>query len=132
MMNNQQQHEKQLIINQMRTPDGTLLISYHTHDFVSHTDANGDEYFVDGGTSYQRHSVNNEPLIDESIYVGADHELIREHFTWGTRGKDGLSPLEFKPLKDLTSEHIKAILETQTRLPLWRKDIFNAELSFRA
>lgn len=127
-----QEPEKQLVVSRMRTPDGTLLVSLYNHHFVSHTDANGDEYFLDGGSVYQRHSINKAPLVDESIYVGDDHSQLREYFSWGTRGKDGKSPLEFKALKDLTTDHIVAILETQKQLPEWRRDIFKAELSFRA
>ncbi|ELP5902232.1 hypothetical protein QTV49_004255 [Vibrio vulnificus] len=131
-MNNKKPIKRQLVVNQMRTPDGTLLISRHNHDLVEHIDSNGDLYFIDGGTTYQRHSVNKEPLIDESIYAEDDHSLIREHMTWGTRGKDGLSPLEYKALKDLSEEHIAAIIETQTHLPEWAKGIFKDELSYRS
>ena len=33
----------------MRTPDGTILESKHRHDYVTHLDANGNEYMLDGG-----------------------------------------------------------------------------------
>ena len=35
------ENEKQIIINQIRTPDGTLLKSMHRHDYVEYTDKNG-------------------------------------------------------------------------------------------
>lgn len=131
MTKSNQAPEKQLVVSRMRTPDGTLLVSLYNHHYVSHIDANGDEYFLDGGSVYQRHSVNKAPLVDESLYVGDDHALIREYFSWGTRGKDGRSPLEFKALKDLTTDHIEAILETQKQIPEWRRFIFKAELAYR-
>nr|DAI89645.1 MAG TPA: hypothetical protein [Caudoviricetes sp.] len=50
--------ERKLIYNAIRTPDGTLLVSRHTHDYVSHIDKNGEEYFLDGGMGHIRTSIN--------------------------------------------------------------------------
>lgn len=41
--------ERFIICNQIVTPDGTRLISHGVHDFVSHTDKNGQYYACDGG-----------------------------------------------------------------------------------
>ena len=49
-----------LILNRIKTPDGTILTSYNRHDYVSYEDANGLEYMVDGGLEYLRRNVNNE------------------------------------------------------------------------
>ena len=38
-----------LVRNAMRTPDGTIIRSRHRHDYVTHKDANGSEYMLDGG-----------------------------------------------------------------------------------
>jgi len=38
----------------LTTPDGTVLISHHRHDFRTHTDKNGKFYFIDGGSDYTR------------------------------------------------------------------------------
>lgn len=32
--------DKQLIYNAIKTPDGTVLVSYHRHDYKTHLDAN--------------------------------------------------------------------------------------------
>jgi hypothetical protein len=50
-------------------------------------------------------------------------------FKWGTRGKDGKQPLKFVVLKDMTTDHIEAILETQS-LPDYMRKIFLDELDF--
>ena len=59
---------KKLIRNRWQTPDGTILESKHRHDFVSHKDANGEYYFIDGGTDYIRMTVNKEPMINLCEY----------------------------------------------------------------
>ncbi len=51
----------------IRTPDGTVLESESVHHFVSHTDKNGEWYFVDGGKHYVR--VGGPP----------DFELLTEY-----------------------------------------------------
>jgi hypothetical protein len=65
------------------------------------------------------------------VYSDAPHSEIREVFRWGTRGKDGKQPLKYVPLKDLTKEHIIAILETQTHISEMVRNIFVNELKFR-
>ena len=61
--------ERNLIRNRWKTPDGTVLISRHTHDFVSHKDANGEEYFIDGGNDYIRKSVNKEEMENMCVVL---------------------------------------------------------------
>ena len=78
-----------LIANRWRTPDGTLLWSKHTHDFVSHKDKIAeDDYFVDGGNDYIRMSANGIPLINECVYADDDFEKVREFELRGTFATD--------------------------------------------
>ena len=49
-----------ILSNRMRTPDGTILESKHRHDYVTHLDANGREYMLDGGLDYVRGSANGD------------------------------------------------------------------------
>ena len=124
--------ENKIVSNRIRTPDGTILESMHRHDYVTYTDANGKEYMVDGGLDYLRRIVHDDAPYEElSVYDDAPYALIREVFKWGTRGKDGKQPLMYVPLKDLTTEHIEAILETQTHIQEHIRKIFLDELSFR-
>ena len=124
--------DEKIVANRIRTPDGTILESMHRHDYVTYTDANGKEYMVDGGLDYLRRNIHDDAPYEElSVYDDAPYALIREVFKWGTRGKDGKQSLTYVPLKDLTTEHIEAILETQTHIQEHIRKIFLDELSFR-
>lgn len=123
----------QIIANQVRTPDGTLLRSYYTHDFQEHVDANGEYYFVDGGLDYLRRSINTIPADDCTVTLESPWQEQREAFEWGTYGKDGKQPLKYVKLCDMTSDHIEAILETQKHIPEWMRNmIFKRELQYRS
>ena len=124
--------EARIVSNRIRTPDGTILESMHRHDYVTYLDANGKEYMVDGGLDYLRRNVHDDAPYEElSVYDDALHVEIRNVFKWGTRGKDGKQPLTYVPLKDLTTEHIEAILDTQTHIASHIRQIFINELNFR-
>lgn len=124
--------EKRIIQNMIRTPDGTVLVSGSIHDFKVHKDDNGKEYMVDGGRSYlRRYIVKDAPHTELSLFEGDPHDKIRSNFTWGTRGINGDEPLDFILLKDLDTNHVKAIIETQKHLPEYMVNIFKAELERR-
>ena len=124
--------EARIVSNRIRTPDGTVLESRHRHDYVTYVDKNGKEYMVDGGLEYLRRNVHDDAPYEElSVYDDAPYALVREVFKWGTRGKDGKQPLTYVPLKDLTNDHIEAILETQTHISEHVRKIFIDELNFR-
>jgi hypothetical protein len=61
-----------ILRNRMRTPDGTILESKHRHDYVTHLDANGNEYMLDGGLSYVRSSANG----DEEMLTVFDDDSV--------------------------------------------------------
>ena len=121
-----------IFYNAMKTPDGTIIESLHRHDYVSHEDANGETYVVDGGVDYLRRSVNpNAPAEDLSTYeVEDDHEHNRQYFRWGTYGKDGDEPFRQVFLMDMSTNHIKAILRTQV-LSQRVSSLFTEELKYR-
>ena len=124
--------EARIVSNRIRTPDGTILESRHRHDYVTYVDKNGKEYMVDGGLEYLRRNIHDDAPYEElSVYDDAPHVEIREAFKWGTRGKDGKQPLKFVPLKDLTTEHIEAILDTQSHIADYVRKLFISELNFR-
>ena len=82
--------EHEIILNRIKTPDGTILTSYFTHDYQSYIDKNGETYIVDGGNEYLRRSVNIEPYEELSVYFSddeRDYPKIRESFHRGSRGK---------------------------------------------
>lgn len=98
-----------IIRNALMTPDGTVIESFHRHDYVSHTDANGKTYMVDGGLSYLRRSAH-EDGTDLSLYSNETHSVQREALTWGTYGKHGDQPIKRKKIKDMSDKHIEAVL----------------------
>lgn len=120
--------EVHLLCNKWKCKDGFILHSKHRQDYVSHTDANGEYSFCDGGTDYIRHSGNMEPLL---VYTSDPHEVIRENFGWTSYGVNGDEPAKYNLLKDLNSEHINAILRTQKHLPEHILLVFKNELTYR-
>jgi hypothetical protein len=103
--------EKRIILNQIRTPDGTILKSMHRHDYVTYIDKNGLEYVVDGGTDYLRRNMNaSAPHEELTIYSDAPFEVIREHYCRGGRGKDGTQPLAWVPLSKMNDAWLTACI----------------------
>lgn len=105
------EEERRIILNRIKTPDGTILISRHRYDFVTYIDANGLEYMVDGGTDYLRRNVNMEaPYEEMSIYSDAPFEEVREHYCRGGRGKDGTESLKWVPLAKMSNDWLEACI----------------------
>lgn len=100
-----------ILYNAIRTPDGTIMQSKFVHDYVTHKDANGKYYAVDGGLEYLRR-IGSPDYEELSLTDKDDFSKVREVVTWGTRGKDGKQPLKYKKIKDLETEHVCAILDT--------------------
>lgn len=99
---------KTLVVSRIQTPDGTILTSKHTHDFVSHKDANGLEYFLDGGLEYQRISLHeNAPAQNISLYIDSPFEEIRKYYCRGSRGKDGQKPLTYTPMCEMSNDWLE-------------------------
>jgi hypothetical protein len=120
-----------IISSKLQTPDGTVLYSQHRHDYVTHTDANGKEYMLDGGCEYIRCSANgDEEML--TVYTDDDHEVIRGSAMWGTYGKDGYQPFKYVTVSQMSTEHLQACLDTQkkTMRPAMYKVMQN-ELEYR-
>lgn len=123
---------QQILVNKIQTQDGTILESRHRHDYVSCLDTTtGEWYSTDGGLDYIRRSINSVPAKELDVFVGDQHEKIREEFRWGSYGIDGKGPKVLIALKDLTDSHIEAILSTQWSLPGFIRDVFLQETDFR-
>jgi hypothetical protein len=120
-----------IIYNAIKTPDGTILVSKHRHDYNCYTDKNGQEYCVDGGFEYLRRSYSINDYEDVSVYNTDNIEKIREVFSWGTYGKLGNEPLRYILLKDMETSHIENILSNLKNLQPHIKDIFERELKYR-
>lgn len=118
-----------IIHNSLMTPDGTILVSRHRHDYQTYTDANGKWYMVDGGLDYLRRSANGDE-IDMSLEDNQPHEVQRWLLRWGNRGKDGKQPLQYKPIAEMDTGHIEAVLD-ECRPAVVFKNCMEAELKRR-
>ena len=125
-----------ILLNRIRTPDGKIMTSWSVHDYKEYTDANGLMYMVDGGREYLRRTthdgVEGAEYEELSVWLTDDHEINREAFHWGTRGVHGDQPLVYRPVCDMTTDHIEAVLETQKQVDdTFVESIFCAELRYR-
>ena len=124
---------RMILKNSIRTPDGTVLESWSRHDYVTHLDKNGKTYMVDGGLDYLRRSAHGDEVdLSLSADPETEHEFCREHFMWGTYGKDGKGPFRRIALKDMSDGHIRAVLRTQNHIDSETRLLFENEILYRA
>lgn len=120
-----------LIRNAMQTPDGTVIESTHRHDYVTHLDANGKEYMLDGGLEYVRASAHGDEKW-LTVTIEDDHSVVRDALKWGTYGKNGDQPLRRITLSEMSNGHIQSCLDNvPTMLAQYRVAMQN-ELAYRA
>lgn len=125
-----------ILRNAIQTPDGTILVSRHRHDYVNYVDKNGHTYMVDGGLSYiRRNLVKDAPYKELSVYDDGTHETRRDVLEWGRNyNKEGkqLSKVEYVFIKDMDDDHIIKILNRDDLLisDLYR-EVFKDELKYR-
>lgn len=123
---------ERLLLNRIQTPDGTILTSRHRHDYREYTDRNGFTYMVDGGLDYlRRNTYPVRPYKELSVWSTDTFEKIRMAFDWGTYGEDGRGPLQYVKLKDMSTEHIAAVLTTEQQLQMEIRLVFKKELEYR-
>lgn len=122
---------RQMYASRIRTPDGTILQSFHRHDYKKHEDANGETYILDGGTDYIRGSINNVPAESLVIYTDDPFEVKREVPVWGTYGKDGKHELKWLSVAEMETAHIMALLEPNMYVIKRIKDVLKEELKYR-
>lgn len=105
---------ERILLNRIRTPDGTILESKDVHDYQTHLDKNGKEYMVDGGREYLRRTIHPDaPYKELSIYDTDAHSIKRTEVKWGRRMDKNhklLFKTEYIPIKDLDTNHIEAII----------------------
>jgi hypothetical protein len=127
--------EKRIILNQIKTPDGTILRSMHRHDYVTYTDKNGLQYMVDGGHDYLRRNVHEDAPYEElTIYDDDLFEVIRENFHRGGRGKDGTEPLTWVPMNKMSDSWLLACIQYNEERGLGQSvanDLYKKELMYR-
>ena len=80
----------------------------------------------------RRNVVAEAPYEEQSMYLSEAHEENRKHFHWGTRGILHDQPIQYRPLYELTTEHIEAILRTQAQIKgSYVEELFKEELRHR-
>ncbi len=124
---------EQIILNRVQCREcGEVLTSYHRHDYKTCGCTN--ETMVDGGNEYQRYGGLNLDLVDISltVYLSDDHEMNRSAAHWGNRGKDGLQPLSYKSVAEMSNDHIDNILkDMKGRIAPWMENILMNEFGHR-
>lgn len=101
------------------------LVSAHRHDFNCHTFEETEpgstpprplRVCVDGGCDYLRrvgalYDLNVMGLYEEYSLTDADpFAHIADRLLWGNRGKNGSSPLTWRPLRESSIDHLTNIL----------------------
>lgn len=119
-----------ILLNRIRTPDGTILTSYYRHDYKAYTDANGQTYMVDGGTDYLRRGGPGDHEERSYFYKPANHIHNRWYCHWGTRGIDGDQPVQYRPIAELSTSHLRSILAELSPTP-HIQSIMQQELAMR-
>ena len=126
--------EKQIVVNIIQTPDGTILQSHHTHDYKSYMDSNGEVYQCDGGIMYLKRSVNVKPYVDMSLNFDDDYELIRKYHCRGGRGVNGDAELKYVPLESMSNQWLLACVEYNKERRLEQSvtnELYLKELKYR-
>lgn len=119
-------NERRLVLNRIKTPDGTILTSYHQHDYQSHIDRVVGEMAIDGGLSYLGRM--GEEYTELSVWDDAPFEIVRESFHWGVLVEGRKH--EFRLLKDLKTDHIQNILSGDHG-SVWAQELMKKELQWR-
>jgi len=81
--------------------------------------------------------INND--LNGSLYYWEEDEILQffpdinpiEYLYWGTQGKDGKQPLTFVLIKDLATDHLRAILANVSQIGDLHKETIINELKQR-
>ena len=105
-------------------------VSSHRHHYNIYEFEDGSYVAVDGGREYFRRGNSikdtfnpNNKIEDYSLTEKSKLGEVKEKLLWGHLGKDGKGPIQYLPFKDLTVEHLKAILAYDDKLHTKLSDI---------
>lgn len=135
MVDEEEDMNRQCVFRSLTTPDGTVLVSHHRHDYVTHVDANGETYMLDGGPDkFYRTSVNNVKGKITEVYLDEGHEKIRDYVHRGGRGKDGTQPLKWVPVSQMNDNWVEATITYNEDRGMgfgWFNKVLKDELAYR-
>jgi hypothetical protein len=126
----------ELILNRVHCNHcNTTITSRHRHDFIGCDCIEEDKkIFIDGGLEDGRLLFGLNSDYDHlSIYNDNNHNTIRENLEWGVnydKEQNKLPKTIYKPIKDLNTDHIEAILEGNYSRGFYKK-AFEDELMYR-
>ncbi len=86
---------------------GEIIVSRSVHDYQTCSCGTA---MVDGGPEYFRQNVG-ENIESMNIDVNMRLEDAKKLFVWGTYGKEGNEPLQWKRIVDCTTNHLEAIVK---------------------
>lgn len=107
-----------VLLNKLITPDGTILISRHRHDYVTYKDKNGKTYFIDGGSDYCRSSNNGDETWIQITTASPWETLRAEYGRWNIYRK------EYTKLKDIPDSWLQNILDYYKEYYVLREAFF--------
>lgn len=122
---------EQIVYNAVKCEECKEIIqSYHGHDYKTCSCDN--QAMVDGGLNYARYGAVDMGKITKITYTTGDpFDLIRAFFCWGTYGKYADQPLKYIKLKDMSDEHVRAVIVWKGVQP-WIIDLMKQEIDYRA
>jgi hypothetical protein len=105
------------------------IVSKHVHDYV---ECKCGSVMVDGGNQYLRRSADG--YICTSVIDDGTHELRRQYLLWGNNYDKDMNRLPktiWKPIAELDTDHIQAILDGKWCKSEYYLQVFNDELKYR-
>ncbi len=97
---------KKIILNSIKTPDGTVLISHRRHDYIEHLDRKTNKYYsIDGGMHYLKRGGDND-YIELSVYDDADFDIIRTSLY-----RYNVHTSKYTLLKDMSDSWLKNVIK---------------------
>lgn len=120
---------RQLVYNAVTCLDCLdTIVSYHRHDYKTCGCEN--QAMVDGGTDYIRYGGKDmKKVVHHAVYDDEDFSKVRQYATRGSRGKDGLHPLTYIPIKDMDDDYLEAVLSYGGAD--WHLDLIKKEIEYR-
>lgn len=117
---------KILLVNGLITPDGTVLITHHQHDYQSYKDQNGETYIIDGGPFEYgvRISSNTIKAKHFHIYNTDDYSIIRDFFEFNVNYNNYIK------IKDLSLNNIEDLLNIEN-LEKHLIELLHKEIKYR-
>lgn len=112
---------------------GVILRSAHVHDYFEDSRAPG--WFIDGGNEYLRmgypEGFKQEDIEMLNLTNESSVQDVFAKAVWGTRGKNGKSPLKYVLVSDMELEHIEAVLQYQPRISPYLKIAMSYWVGFK-